>query len=298
MTSTPNTEAARGTSNLNGIIMMLVGVALLSINDAFAKNLADSYSPLQILFIRNIIALPFAFVVVRAVGGRAALRSHSPWIHLIRGVFWVASTFLFFTSIKHLGLAKATALVFVSPLMIILLAALFLGERVGLVRWLAVIFGFIGTLIIIRPGAASFEPVLLVPIAAAFTTALLLLSARWLDERDNVWTLLLYLTGASALISACLVPLVWEPVEMRHWPAFLAIAFFGTTAITLITQSYRIASAVAVTPFNYTGLIWAILLGWYFWNDVPDWATYLGSVIIIIAAIVTVFQEAGDDAEG
>src|SRR5690606_11320804 len=122
--------------------------------------------------------------------------------HLMRGIVWICATVLFFTSIMHLGLAEATALIFVAPLFITSISAMFLGEHVGLRRWLAVIAGFIGVLIIIQPGGATFRLVSLLPVATAFVYALLMLSARWVDTRESVWTLLLYLTGTGAVLSA------------------------------------------------------------------------------------------------
>ncbi|WP_230720301.1 DMT family transporter [Martelella mediterranea] len=140
-----------------GIVLMCVGVACLSANDAVAKALTAHYTPLQILFLRNVIALPFTVLIAFIMGGRPALKTHRPLAHLLRGVLWVAATMLFFTSFIYLGLAEATALIFVAPVFITVISALFLGERVHIRRWLAVFFGFLGVLIIIRPGGATFQ---------------------------------------------------------------------------------------------------------------------------------------------
>lgn len=140
-----------------GIVVMCVGVACLSANDAMAKALTAHYTPLQILFLRNVIALPFTVLIALIMGGRPALKTHRPLTHLLRGVLWVAATMLFFTSFIYLGLAEATALIFVAPVFITVISALFLGERVHIRRWLAVFFGFLGVLIIIRPGGATFQ---------------------------------------------------------------------------------------------------------------------------------------------
>ena len=174
-----------------GMLMMCVGVACLSVNDALAKALATDYSPLQILFLRNLIALPFAILIAVRMGGTAALRSHRPLTHLLRGLLWVCAAFLFFSSLRFLALAEATALVFVAPLFITAISALFLREPVGWRRWLAVLVGFAGVLIAVRPGAAAFQPASLLPVATALFYACLMLSARWVDPRESVWTLLL-----------------------------------------------------------------------------------------------------------
>lgn len=271
--------------------MICVGVAALSVNDAIAKLLTAHYLPLQILFLRNVIALPFALLIAWRMGGRRALRSFRPAMHLLRGALWICATILFFTSITYLGLAEATALVFVAPLFITAISALFLSEQVGPRRWMAVLAGFLGVLIIVRPGAAAFQPVLLLPVATALVYALLMLSARLVDPRESVWTLLLYLTGSSALLSAFLVPFVWVPVAAGHLWLFAGIAIFGTAGITMITQAFRLAPAVVVAPFDYTALIWATALGWLIWNEIPDGATYLGALVIIASGIFTIWRE-------
>lgn len=277
--------------NLTGIAMMCVGVACLSVNDAIAKILTASYSPVQILFMRNLVALPFALLVTVTMGGPGALRSRRPAAHLLRGVLWIGATILFFTSIMHLPLAEATALVFVAPLFITALSALFLAEAVGWRRWLAVIAGFIGVLVIIRPGGDAFQPVSLLPVATAFVYALLMLSARWVDPRESVWTLLLYLTAVGALLSDFLAPFFWTAIHPGDIWLFAAIALFGTAGMTMMTQAFRLAPAALVAPLDYTALPWAATLGWLIWNDVPDFATFLGATIIIASGVFIILRE-------
>jgi len=274
-----------------GITLMIVGVASLCVNDAIAKILTVSYSPVQILFLRNVIALPFALLIAWKMGGAAAWRSYRPLAHLARGVLWIGATILFFTSIMHLGLAEATALIFVAPLFITAISAMFLGEHVGWRRWLAVLAGFLGVLVIVRPGGATFQLVSLLPVATAFVYALLMLSARWVDSRESVWTLLLYLTGAGALLSAFIVPFVWVPVRLEDLWLFAAIAIFGTAGMTMMTQAFRLASAVVVAPLDYTALVWATALGWLFWNEIPDALTFVGAAIIIVSGVVIIVRE-------
>ncbi|MAQ39248.1 MULTISPECIES: DMT family transporter [Thioclava] len=274
-----------------GIFLMCVGVACLSANDAFAKALTAGYSPLQILFLRNVIALPATIVIALLFGGPKALRSHRPLAHLLRGALWVGAAMMFFTSFIHLGLAEATALIFVAPFFITVISAAFLGEEVGWRRWLAVLVGFLGVLVIIRPGGATFQLVSLLPVATALVYALLMLSARWVDSRESVWTLLVYLTGAGALLSALIVPFVWVPVRSEDLWLFAGLAIFGTAGMTMITQAFRFAPAVVVAPLDYTGLLWATLFGWLIWRESPDAMTVVGAAIIIASGVFTIFRE-------
>jgi len=270
---------------------MCVGVACLTVNDALAKTLTQTYSPLQILFVRNVIALPFAIAIALMMGGAGALRSYRPVTHLFRGVLWIAATFLFFTSLMHLKLAEATALIFVAPFFIIAISATFLGEIVGWRRWLAVIAGFVGVLIVVRPGGAAFQLAFLLPIATAFVYALMMIGARFVDSRESVWTLLLYLTGTSALLSAFIVPFVWIPLRPEDLWLFIAIALFGTAGITLMTQAFRLAPASVVAPLDYTALLWATALGWAIWSEMPDAATFIGAGVIIASGVSVILLE-------
>ena len=276
---------------LTGILMMCAGVACLSVNDAIAKTLTADYAPVQILFLRNLIALPVAILLAFSMGGSAALRSHRPVAHLVRGVLWLCAATLFFTGLGYLGLAEATTLVFAAPVFITALSALLLKERVGWRRWSAVLVGFLGVLIVVRPGSAAFQVAALFPVATAFFYAALMISARWVDQRDSVWTLMLYLVGAGALLSGIVSPFVWTAIRGEDIWLFLAIALFGTAGMTAMTQAFRFAPAALLAPLDYTALLWATVLGWLIWSEVADLATYLGASIIILSGLFIVFRE-------
>ncbi|GAB4530241.1 MAG: DMT family transporter [Roseibium sp.] len=274
-----------------GIILMCAGVACLCVNDAIAKALTAGYSPLQILFLRNVIALPIAAVVALRMGGPEALRSHRPAAHLLRGTLWLLAAGMFFTSFIYLGLAEATTLIFVMPVFVTAISAVVLREPVGWRRWSAVLVGFLGVLVVVRPGLGSFQAVSLLPVATALVYALLMLSARWVDPRESVWTMMLYLVGAGALLSSLVMPLVWVPVRTGDLWLFAGIAVFGTVGITLMTQAFRLAPAAVVAPFDYTALLWATLLGWLLWDEFPDGATFVGAAVIIASGIYIVWRE-------
>ncbi|WP_417685343.1 DMT family transporter [Roseibium sp.] len=281
-------QAERGS---HGIAMMCVGVACLCVNDAIAKTLGDTYSPIQILFLRNLIALPIAALIAYRLGGSEALKTYRPAAHLVRGLIWLLAATLFFTGLTFLDLAEATVLIFAAPLFITALSAFLLKEPVGWRRWSAVIVGFIGVLIVVRPGAGTFQAASLFPLATAVLYALLMISARWVDPRESVWTLMLYLVGAGALLSALVCPFIWVEVQVQDIWLFFAIALFGTAGITLMTQAFRLAPAATIAPLDYSALIWATLLGYLFWNEIPDLATYLGAAIIIASGVFIVMRE-------
>lgn len=284
-------SGSMGAQSTSGILLMCVGVASLTVNDATAKVLTADYSPLQILFLRNLIALPFAALIAWRMGGVGALRSRKPATHLFRGMLWVGAAFLFFTSLSLMGLAEATALVFVAPLFITAISALVFRDPVGWRRWTAVVVGFLGVLIVVRPGTTAFQLASLLPVATAFVYALLMVSARWLDPRESVWTLLLYLTGSGALVSGLIVPVVWVPVRSEDLWLFFAIAIFGTAGMTMMTQAFRLAPAAVVAPFDYTALVWATVLGWLIWREIPDAMTFVGAAVIIASGAFMIWRE-------
>lgn len=276
---------------LLGIVLMCVGVAFLSVNDAIAKQLNDGYSTFQILFMRNIIALPFAIAVVIKFSGTSALRSYRPMMHLLRGLIWLCAAFLFFTSLRYLALAEATALIFVAPVFITALSALLLKEQVGWRRWSAVLIGFVGVMVVVRPGAATFQPAALLPLITALFYAILMISARWVDPRESVWTLMLYLVAAGGLLAALAMPFVWRPIQSEDLWLFFAIAFFGTGGMTMMTQAFRLAQASVVAPLDYTAMLWATLLGWSIWRELPDAMTFVGAAIIIASGVIIILRE-------
>ncbi|MCI5077249.1 DMT family transporter [Oricola sp.] len=276
---------------VTGIALMIAAAACLSINDAFAKALTAGYLPIQILFVRNIIALPIAALVAWKMGGTAALRSRRPAAHLMRGAIWVAAATLFFTSLGYLALAEATVLIFAAPVFVTALSALVLKDEVGWRRWSAVLVGFAGVLIVVRPGGSTFQAASLFPVATALLYAVLMISARWVDSRESVWTLMLYQTGAGALICALAMPFLWTPMRMEDLWLFVGISLSGTAGITMMTQAFRFAPAAVIAPFDYTALIWAALMGWLFWNEIPDVATYAGGAVIIASGAFIVWRE-------
>ena len=198
-----------------GILLMSAGVFCLCINDAIAKTLTAGYSPIQVLFLRNLIALPIALLIARKLGGRSALISHRPAAHLIRGVLWLCAAGMFFSSFLFLGLAEATTLIFAMPVFVTALSALVLREKVGWRRWSAVLVGFAGVLVVVRPGSGTFQLASLLPVATAFFYAALMLSARWVDPRESVWTMMLYLVGAGAVLSGVVTPFFWTTPRLE-----------------------------------------------------------------------------------
>jgi drug/metabolite transporter (DMT)-like permease len=275
-----------------GILMICAGVAFLVLNDAVAKMLTERYDPMQIIFLRNLIAVPMIASTVLVLRGPQALRTRYLRLHALRGLLMLSGAYLYFTSLMFLPLAEATALVFAAPIFITALSVPLLGEVVGWRRWSAVILGFIGVLIVVQPGGPAFQPASLLPVGVAFLYALFMLSARWIGKSESIWTMMLFVVLFPMIYAAPLAVWLWTPVQADDLWFFLTIAICGSLGITLIGQAFRLAPAAVVAPFDYTSLVWATALGWLIWGDVPTLWTIIGALVIVASGIIIVLREA------
>lgn len=273
------------------ILTICVGVAFLVLNDAIAKLLTERYDPVQIIFLRNLIAVPLIASVVLALRGTSALRTAHVRVHALRGLLMLLGAYLYFSSLRFLPLAEATALVFAAPIFITALSVPLLRERVGWRRWGAVLLGFCGVLIVVQPGGSTFQLASLLPIGAALTYALFMISARWIGPAEGLWTMMLYVVLFPLIYAAPLALWVWVPVWAEDIWLFVAIAICGSLGITLIGQAFRLAPAAVVAPFDYTSIAWAAMFGWLIWGDVPMVWTIVGALVIVASGIIIVFRE-------
>lgn len=273
------------------IATICAGVAFLVANDAIAKLLTDRYNPVQIIAIRNILALPMIAAVVLVLSGPSGLRTRHLRLHAVRGALMLAGAFFYFSALRVLPLAEATALVFSAPIFITALSVPILGERVGRWRWAAVLVGFVGVLVIVQPGSAAFQPASLMVLGTATCYALFMMMARFIGRDEGLWSMMFFAVGIPGLYAIPFAAAVWTPVAWSDAGMFLAIAVLGSLGITMIGHAFRLAPAAVVAPFDYTAIIWASGLGWLIWGDLPGAATVLGAMIIIGGGLIIVWRE-------
>ncbi|HSH26337.1 MAG TPA: DMT family transporter, partial [Wenzhouxiangella sp.] len=264
---------------------MCAGVFCLTINDAIAKWLGALYPIDVIVFFRMLFALPIIVAVGLMIGGRRALATGKPLIHMGRGLLATCGTFSFFLGLTLLPLAEVTAIAFASPLFVTLIAIPLLGERPGPGQWIATVGGFGGVLLIVQPGTEAFAIGALAPLGTALFYALLMLTARMLGRRETIWATMLYATVVPLVISGVLLPWFWKTPALEHLPWFMAAGLAGGVAMTLITQGFRIGVASVVAPFDYTGLVWAVAFGWMFWRETPSDMAIYGILVIVVCGI-------------
>ena len=287
MTATTGTRDRIGL----GIASMMVALAAMSAMDAMAKWLGQGYPIVEIVFFRNLFALvPILFIVWQG-GGRPALRIVWGFGYLLRAAFGLVAIFTFFTGLRYLPLAEAIAIAFVAPLFVTALSVPILGERVGLRRWGAVIVGFIGVLVMTRPGAAAFQPAALLILAAALFYALAMLVTRRLARTDTTPSILLYTTGLSLVVSAALLPFGWRSPTGEDLLLFALLGLVAGTANYFTTQAYRYAPAAVIAPFDYTALIWGTIFGWLIWHELPGPHVWLGVAILVASGLYIIHRE-------
>ncbi|WP_227370775.1 DMT family transporter [Halomonas sp. M20] len=278
-------------STVLGIVYMCLGVLFLALGDAVAKWLSESYAPVQIVFFRMLVALPLIMLIARFNGGLRTLGTRRPLIHLLRGLIATVITFSFIMGLSLLPLAEVTAIAFAAPLFIALLSVPLLGERVERLPLIASFVGFAGVLIVVRPGAAGFQLGALVVLLAAICYALLMITARLYGGREHLWAMVFYVTLVPLIVSALLLPLFWKPPQLVHWLGFVSAGIMGVAAMAFITLAFQHAPASIAAPFDYTAMVWAVLLGRLFWGELPDTWVYVGTTVIIASGLLVALHE-------
>ena len=266
-----------------GILVLLLAIFLFTLMDATAKYLGQYYPVPQVVWARYmgnfaVVAIYFRTSFV------PSLRSRQPGLQFLRALTQLASASLFFTSLQYIGIAEATAIMDINPVLITLGAGLFLGEYIGWRRILGIIAALIGAMIIIRPGMGVFHPAAILPLIGAFTYAAGALLTR-VVRTDGLATSVVWSVLVGTIATSLLVPFFWQPIQMEHLWAFLIIGLLGAVSQALIVYAFSLAEAGAIAPFGYTSLIWAALWGWLFWGVFPDQWTVIGAAIIVVAGL-------------
>jgi len=283
---------ARGDRPLHGIAMMLLGVSLFSIMDGFVKWLGQDYPTMQIVFFRSLFAfVPLAFLIHRFGGIRVALRVTTPWGHVVRCLCGTGAMFLIFYAYANMKLADAVAIGFAAPLFITLLSVPLLGEKVGIRRWSACLAGFSGVLIMIRPGPGILESIALVPLLAALFNAGAMIYVRRLSRTESVASIIFWFTVSTTLLSGLFMPFQWVMPQGWDWLLLIMVGLIGGAAQIATTSAFSQAPAAAISPFKYTSMIWAVLIGWLIWGETPGLHIWLGWPVVVASGLYIVYRE-------
>lgn len=283
---------------LKGISAAICGIALLIANDAVTKFLAESYPVGQVICLRQGATLLVIAPYVLLVTGGGALRIVSGAGQLARGLLFVAGTVCMVLSLSLLPLATVITILFAGPTFVAALSWPLLAERVTRHRWIAIIAGFAGVFIVVRPGAVSFEWALLIPVAGAFVTALRDIVTRRLSRTETSISILFWSSVVVTAVAATTAPFGWQQLNGTAAAWFMAAGLLSAAAHLLMIESLRLAEAAVVAPVRYTSLIWATLFGFMFWGELPDAWVVLGAIVIVASGVYMLRVETRTRVEG
>jgi drug/metabolite transporter (DMT)-like permease len=297
-------------AQLTGILCIIAGMLVIIGNDVAIKWMSGDYPIHQIVLTRSLVAIPITLLIAWFDGGWRRLKTRRPLLHLARGLLIVVANMCYFLALAAMPLADAMALFFVAPLFITALSVPMLGETVGIRRWLAVLAGLVGVLIMLRPASGVFQLAAMLPIIAALAYALMQMLTRRLGVTDGAAAMALYIQLTFVVVSAVIGLSIGDGrfagsehasldflLRAWHWPTpvdagwmvfcGVCVAFGGY----LLSQAYRLAQASVVAPFEYTALPWGVILGFLLWGEIPTPVTVAGMVLVVGSGLYVLYRE-------
>jgi drug/metabolite transporter (DMT)-like permease len=273
---------------LRGILLIVAAVFLFSSMDTVAKYLLRSYPIAPLVWARYAVHMAFMLLLLAPRMGLDLVRTAHPALQAVRGALLVASTGFFYLALAQLPLAEAAAITFAGPVLVAALSGPLLGERVSARQWLAVMLGFAGVLIIVRPGGGLLEPAALLPLGAALCFSVYQIMTRKLAGRENPITTLFYTALVGTLLTSLPLPFTWHTPSWIQVPLIIAMGLFGGFGHFLLIRAVEHASPHALAPFIYTQLVWSTLLAFLAFGEFPNAGSLLGIAIIIVAGLLAV----------
>ena len=270
---------------MKAIIFNLLAWVMLPIMDGFAKYLSADLPVLQITWARYFFTVVFTFPLMFFFFKKYLVWTDKPKLQLIRGLILLTANISFFYSISVISLPKALTLAFVAPLVVTAFSPFFLGESVGYRRWTAVIIGFIGSLVVIRPGFLEINLASLAALGTGIMYGFYLIITRKLSTSDNPLLTLLLTGVVGAIIATTFMPFVWVSPTFNQWSIMAAIGLFACIGHLFIILSLKYADASKLAPFSYFEIVTNIIIAYYFFGDFPDSWTFLGLFIIVFSGI-------------
>ena len=296
--------------NTQGILCLVGALGALTVSDSIIKWLSPQLPLHQITLLRSCFALIAVLVIVQLEGGLVTLKTRRPAMHLARGALLVVANMFFFLGLAAMPLAETVSLFYTAPLFICMLSQPVLGETVGLRRWLVIVVGLLGVLIMLRPGSEVFQAVSLLPIMAALCYAAMTMMTRKLGIRESGGALTFYIQVAFIVISTLtglaigdgkldqfdnpsleFLTRAWLWPDAAQWQLLLACGLIVALGGYLLSQAYRLGEAPAVAPFEYASLPFALVVGFYLWGDWPDWPAFIGTGLIIGSGLLVMYLE-------
>jgi drug/metabolite transporter (DMT)-like permease len=278
-------------NSLKAILLIMAAMAVFTTLDTCAKLVTQSVEPWVAVYFRYAVATVLSLGVLLVQHGTRGFTTHHPGLQVMRGLLLLLSTILNFNAMIHLQLSITAAIFFTIPLFVSLLSGPLLGEVVGLKRWIAVLAGFCGVLVIMRPGTDSFHWAMLFSLGASLSGALYNIATRKVGGTDSAETSLFYSGLFGAAGAAIPATLNWQWPEAQHWPFLLGMGLAGTIGHFMLIEAHRLAPASRLAPFIYSQIIWMTIAGYLVFGDVPEVWTFVGAAIVVACGLYLLNDE-------
>lgn len=276
---------------IKGVFHALTAAIMLTTMNMFAKLMSAVHDPVEITFYRNLVAIILLLIGLAALKKLHLLKTDRPWAQFIRSAVGTTGMVFCVWTISLMPLTTATAFIFTAPLFVILLSYPLLKERVGPLRFVAVLIGFSGVLLITQPeGGVTGLPVI-VGLCAGFLNGLVAICLRWLGNTENTATTNFYFFLYGLIGTAIAMPFIHDTPTADTSLYIAAIGVVGLLSLLFKTQGYRLGPAALISPISYTMLIWALLFDYFIWEDIPSLSVIMGAVIIISSNIFIIWRE-------
>jgi len=296
--------------DVRGVLFILTGMFLFSFQDIMIRYLSESGSLLQILSIRGILGSIIILLFMRFTGRPIVFTSSYPWLALTRVVLFFFGFLCFYFALSGMPLAEATSLFFASPLFITLLSKYFQKTEIGIYRTFAIIFGFIGVLLIVKPSPEKLNWISMLPVLTAFTYAISMLIARHTKDKDSIFQQMIHLYFGSAFLGIGATGLLigfgidenslanadyllrgWNTSDLTVISVMMIVALLGSIGMLLLTSAYRLGSPPVIAPFEYSLLILAVSWGYLIFDEVPDLLSIMGMALIVGSSLFIFIRE-------
>ena len=269
---------------------MFISVCAFSIMDLVVKW-SDSYPLGQVIFFRGFFGVLLYFLIMPRDRIKNFYYTKRPGLHFLRCFFGLIALLAIFTALRNLPLATVVSISFAAPIFTTILSIFLLSEKVGLFRWLAVIVGFVGIIIITEPGFASLNIYFIYPVIFCLGMSYVAITIRQLSTSEPVWLISLYFSATITLASFFTIPYGWIMPDIKDLILLMSIGILGGAANLWLSQSYKFSEVSLVTPLKYLALVFAIIFGYIIWNEVPSTKTLIGAFLVITSSIIIFRRE-------
>lgn len=273
-----------------GILFIYAAVLLFASSDALSKYLTNFYPVVMVLWVRYVVHVSLMLVALRPPSLKTLISTQNPKLQIIRGLCMVNTNLMFISALHFIPLAEGTAIIYLSPLIITAFSVPFLGERIAPIQWIAVAIGFIGVLFIVRPGGSMFHPVALLALGAAISFSVYQIITHKLNHTDSSSTTNFISGLISTSVTSLFLPFFWKTPSLHFALLMVILGVSALVSHLWMTKAYQYAKPSTLAPFSYTQLLFAGLIGYVFFNQLPDFLGLVGMVVIVAGGLLVFSQ--------